>query len=110
MALNIIFIPKYNAFGAAMATLIAEFIVFFIQFILSFKILADRKVFLSIIPFYCFGIIMMIALYFIKLPDLSNFVVILIKVAVGAVIYLGLAFAYYFLFIRKIYFDKKGSA
>lgn len=104
---NIILIPKYNAFGAAIATLLAEFIVFLIQFIFSFKLLSDRKVFLSVIPFYIFGLIMLMVLYYLDFQKFGNFITIVFKVSIGALVFLVLSCIYYFLFLRKKYFNKQ---
>lgn len=92
--INIILIPIYNSYGAAIATLIAEFIVCFYQ---SYKVRSEINIILYFkqsLPFLLFGLIMVFLVLII--PEfISPFITLIIKVSIGAIVYLVDAFLYW---------------
>lgn len=100
--LNILLICKYNAIGAAIATVFAELIVLIIQLIYSWRIIKDKNIFLKILPFYLFGAAMFIIIYNINISLNSNFSVLVVKAILGFVLYFIFSIIYIYVFhIRK---------
>lgn len=92
--LNAIFIPLYNAAGAAIGTLCAEAIVCIYQIIKIWKEIDIKGSLIKSIPFIIAGIIMCFSLLFLKVSISSVLFVVLIKVVIGALIYLLIIGAY----------------
>ena len=109
IVLNIIFIKSFGVVGAAIATVAAQAAVCIIQgiFMAAFYNYQKGKDFLYLFVFAAFGFVMFLAVTY--LPLLSNQVLsIVLKVAVGAAVYLTLSFIYFF-FVLKVWRKKHGS-
>lgn len=89
--LNLIFIPKYNANGAVIATVLAEFVVLFIHYYCVRKdidvkgsLLCSKNYLISAI--IMFGVSMAVSF----VPIENNLVVLCLQVAAGGITYLGM--------------------
>lgn len=88
--LNLILIPKYYALGAAIATVIAEFVVFFISFLLAFKILKSDmfKIFKNLWQYIVSTILMFFILFALSLLfKIHNHLYLIISVLCSIFIY-----------------------
>lgn len=98
---NIVLIPYLSAFGAAIATLLAEFIVCTYQTWMVRKEIKVKLYFKQSFPFIISGIFMYIIVT--NIPNFySNMIMLVIKVVSGALIYLILCVIYYRTILRKI--------
>ncbi len=89
VALNLILIPKLESLGAVIATVFAEFIIVVIQ-INYVKNDFSIKEYVSIFAKYLFlGLIMFLSCNIVYIDTSSNFVIILVKVIIGVVVYLS---------------------
>lgn len=98
---NIIFIPKYGSIGACFGTIVAEFIVMFYQ---GFKIrneLNIHKYFKNIIPFFLKAVVMFICIYPFNYLDLDKFMIIVLQIFIGGLIYFLLNLKYILSMINK---------
>lgn len=88
---NYIFIPHYGALGAVFGTLISEFAVIAIQFIMIHKQL-NYKPFLADVVRYSFvGIVMLIVVRIISRLPMPPIYLLLIEIIIGATIFVGLS-------------------
>lgn len=87
--LNLILIPKYFAVGASIATVISEFCVMLCGFIYVLKNKSYKltPVLTSSWKYWVAGVIMFVALYFIKKTSSVTVVWLLLLVLIGALIY-----------------------
>ena len=107
IVVNMIFIPKYGARGAAIGTLTAEFIGFIIQNYIIAKEIKINILFKDFILFIPIGIIMGIVVYKIinLLPD--NMLSIGIGIIIGCIIYILLVLTILFNIDKKRFFYLK---
>ena len=87
LTLNLIFIPKYQAMGAALGTIAAEFSLMFIQ---AFSIRKDINVFKVIFEYLAFiilGLLMMIIVQIIGEIMGTNIKTIILQILSGIIIY-----------------------
>ena len=101
VVINLLLIPRLQAYGAAIGTLFAEMTVCIYQTFMVRKEIKVLKFFLQSLPFIIFGVIMYGVLMIIPFIY-SNFVMIILKVAIGAIIYLTLSFIYYRLILKFV--------
>lgn len=94
LILNLILIPKYNAIGASVATVFAEFSVMILQIIATHKYLDYKKYFINILPFFVKSSIMFLLIYLIKYLNVSDILTIALQVLLGVVIYFVLNLQY----------------
>lgn len=88
--LNLSLIKKYDAFGAAVATICAEFTVASIQLFFSRKIIDLKKFFVRFFYYFAISLVMGILVFFVA-RLFSNFILkILISVFAGIFVYLFL--------------------
>lgn len=91
MAVNIIFnillIPKYLAIGAAIATLISELVVTTYQFYIVKEFFCLRRVWKESIHYWVAGIVMFVAVFFVKAHLGIGTSAILVCVGSGALVY-----------------------
>ena len=85
--LNFILIPKYQAKGAAIATLVAESSVTFVQILFAGKKIWDKSVFINIIQIVLSTIIMSISISFLNTFFSNIFLKIFLNVISGVIIY-----------------------
>lgn len=91
---NIILIYYFQAIGACLATVLAEFLVMFYQ---SYKIrheLPLRKYIKEVMPFFFKAVIMFIVIYPVQLLNISDLVVLILQLSLGVLIYALLNFQY----------------
>ena len=100
IVLNVVLIPQYQAIGAAIGTICAEFSVCAYQTYRVRKKMDIKKYLLQSIPFLIFGIIMYFTL--LNIPTIYNsLITLLIKVLVGGAIYIILSASYYIGYLRQ---------
>lgn len=103
--INLVTIPIWGYFGAALGTLLAEFFVMFVQIIGVRKKIPIRKYIKINYIYFIFGIIMFLALNFIgSMLNYNGVKLLIIKIISGVFIYIILSLLY---FIKtKNYFYK----
>lgn len=84
---NIIFIKRLEVFGAALATMIVEFILPLVVLIPSFKYLKSKENLLSILQAAFGTIIMYIILYLTFNKIENNFLKIIYSISLGSIVY-----------------------
>lgn len=99
--INYLLIPKYQALGAAIGTLIAEMTVCLYQTIMVRKNIKVVKYFAQACPFVIFSIIMYLMV--ICVSAYSPLVTLVLKVIIGGITYITLSFIYYRLIILKVF-------
>lgn len=98
--INYILIPEYASIGAAFGTFVAEFLVCFYQAYSIRKEINISKCALLSIPFVLFSISMMFVLNCIDV-NVSNILIIFIKVLIGCVYYCILSLLYLIVLKKK---------
>ncbi|WP_297633607.1 flippase [uncultured Clostridium sp.] len=87
--LNFLLIPKYDAFGSCIATVIAEFSVTLVQYIFIYKEIELRPLIKAIIKYTIAGIIMTVIVIVIGRFMKPKIITTLIQCVVGVIIYFG---------------------
>lgn len=100
IVLNVFLIKNMGAKGASLATLIAETVVCFVQIFVIRKYLNLKKIIFKCIPFYLFGTIMYLCVY--KIYIINEFYSLIVRVAIGGIIYLSLSCVYLFFSERQL--------
>lgn len=96
LILNAVLIPNYRGIGAVWATIAAQFMVCFMQYMLTKKFIDFSPFFKNILLFLVCGIVMMIALYLY--PGYGSPIIdSLIKVLIGLSVYSLLSIGYLYL-------------
>ncbi|MDE5781162.1 MAG: flippase [Lachnospiraceae bacterium] len=91
--LNLLLIPKFNAYGASVSTVMAEFIVLFVHFYCIRKDIDIKKSILCSKNYLIAGIVMFVAAFSLgSLPVESNILVLIIQIGTGVVVYFGVLF------------------
>lgn len=89
--LNLILIPKLNADGAVIATVIAEFVVLFVHFYCVRKDINIKNSLLCAKNYLIAGGIMFaISMAISFIPISNNFITLCLQVATGGIVYLGI--------------------
>ncbi len=91
---NFFLIPRFQARGALVGTVLAEFMVFFVQAIYVRKEFFVLQYLKPVIPFIFNGIVMSVIVFFLGEYGGSSVIVLLLQIAVGVVVYLGLSIIY----------------
>ncbi len=99
LIINAMLIPKYQANGAAIGTIIAEFLVMFIQMTSVRKELKSYKYILSYLPVIAIGIFMMIVVNYLGIVLTQSVTTLCVQIFVGGIIYCILLIL--FLYISK---------
>ncbi len=94
LTINILLIPRYQAVGACVGTICAEFSVIVVQAILLRKELPYMKYIKDSIPFILFGGIMYVLCYYVELIFFPGIVTMIIQILLGIVIYTLLSYVY----------------
>lgn len=102
--INYLLIPSHGAIGAAIGTLIAEGVVCFYQCFVCRHGVNVVQYFILSLPMICSGIIMLIVLRLISFSIISPFLQLIIKIIIGAAVYLLTLILQLFIF-RKHYRD-----
>jgi len=92
--LNLILIPKYSLYGAAVATLITMFLMFILYFISVIKFTSVRPLNLKIFLFSFDAVLSVVPMYLVISHPLIYNVNILFTILVGFIIYLISLFAF----------------
>lgn len=94
LVMNSILIPQMEGLGAVIGTLIAQFVVCAVQFLLTKKQLDYKTIVSDTMVFCLIGLVM--AMILLVLPDIKGapIINILFQILVGIVIYCGLAMGY----------------
>lgn len=90
--LNVIFIPKFGAVGAAIATLCSEFIVAFVQMFMTRKHFNYFKMIFNVLPYFIIGIIMTLSVSILGNILTLGIFTIVIQVIAGVFIFCLLSF------------------
>ncbi|MGN0600660.1 MAG: oligosaccharide flippase family protein [Oscillospiraceae bacterium] len=88
---NAILIPKYDAIGAVIATVISELLVVLIQFIALRKHICYKIFLKDLIVFSIIGAVMYGGVRLISFIPLSGVIMLCLQILTGAVIYMGLS-------------------
>ncbi|MDI6883495.1 MAG: polysaccharide biosynthesis C-terminal domain-containing protein [Patescibacteria group bacterium] len=101
--LNLILIPKYSLYGAAVTTLVAGFLMLFLSFKFTSKFTGIKPINLKLISFFLIALISSLVMYLvISLPDVYNLYIVFI-ILIGILVYF---FAFFILKIVLKYFIK----
>ncbi|WP_163182667.1 flippase [Neobacillus sedimentimangrovi] len=101
-SINLIFIPRFGAIGAAIGTVIAEFIVCFYQLFSVRKSFSYFKYFKYELFFLFSGVLMYLTIKYT--PEFSNdFITLFIQIMVGTVVYITIT-GWYIFKIQKLHF------
>ena len=84
---NFVFIPRYGAAGAAIATVLAYLVVLIVQLLYVRKGLKVMVLFRSFLPCLCFGIIMSLCVMLIGRIHLPVFLRILLELIAGVTVF-----------------------
>ena len=85
--LNLIFIPKYGAIGAAIGTVFAEFICLFVQFIYLRKMFFNKLILINSFQTIFSSILMLAVLFILQNFVNNNLLLIILSVIVGITVY-----------------------
>ncbi len=100
LVLNYLLIPVYGAAGASAATLVAELVIFAMEWVLSFRHIPVSDCLKDIFVFLIIGAVMFLAVFRISLE--SSIITLLVKIFLGAAVYIGLTLIYMYLFRREV--------
>lgn len=106
---NLILIPKYNAVGACLGTIFAEFSVMLYQSMKINKELHLMKYIKDVIPFLVKAIVMFVLISCINFLNLSGVLTITLQIIFGIIIYLLLNIKY-ILSVIKFKYEKEEEA
>ena len=107
--INSILIPRFQAVGACIATVIAEATVMLYQSIRVKKEISLINNIKKVFPFFIKAIIMVLIIYPIKFLDINKILIVILQVLIGGTIYLVLNTRYIcnIIKVRKL-MEKKG--
>ncbi|MBD5134484.1 MAG: flippase [Lachnospiraceae bacterium] len=92
-ALNFLLIPKFNAYGASISTVLAELLVLYVHFYCVRKDIDVKKSILCSRNYLVAGLIMFAAAYALGyIPITNNIIVLVIQITTGAALYFGVLF------------------
>lgn len=86
--LNFILIPKFKGYGAAIASVIAETVIFIVQVIYLRKTFDFKKIFFENIKYLICSVVMFLAVNFVGKYLNANIYSTIIQVAIGGIIYM----------------------
>lgn len=93
---NMLFIPKFGAFGATIATVVAEMTAWALQFkSLTGKGFGVKKILKLSIKYFVFGVVMLVVVRCVSFLFVNIFIKILFEVISGAFVYGCLCFLYW---------------
>lgn len=94
IVLNVLLIPKFNAWGAVIGTIVAEVIVCVIQTYMSRQYIPVTKYLRECVGFVFIGIVMFCCVRIIAMINMGSVATISLQVLVGGMIFLVLTFFY----------------
>ncbi|ODN29824.1 flippase [Fervidobacterium thailandense] len=86
--MNMILIPKYKALGAVIGTVVAEFIVTFVQMILTHKIVNLKSLYSGVWKHFLSGLLVLLFLMVLRKINFGSVGRILMELLIGAVLYI----------------------
>ena len=95
IVVNLILIPRFQAVGALVGTLIAEFLVFFIQMMYVRKEFPVLNYLKNGIAFFPIGVFMCIVVHLIGTKMRLSLITLVVQICVGGVLYLLLSLIYF---------------
>lgn len=101
LAVNFILIPFLGAVGAAVGTLVAETVVCLYQCYQVRKFLPIKKFFFKSVPLIFSGAVMYISILYLDFGIENLLIQLLIKVFIGAAIYIGLMVLFLYIYKRR---------
>lgn len=108
-SLNLIFIPRYGAAGAAIGTVCAEFLVTATQFILGRKIVDWKNLFRTVVQVFAAVFVMVLSiLFFMKIVN-NKVTLVLLSIGIGSFLYGSLLFLFRNEFAISMFRMIKGS-
>lgn len=99
--LNVILIPKFQARGALIATIVAEGIVCIIQSYEASRYIRIRKCIKENFPFLMMGVIMLVVVRFSINRFGYSFRGLIVEIAIGVMVYIPMLLLYYFTYLKK---------
>lgn len=93
--MNLILIPRFQATGTVISTLVAEFLVFFIQMLYVRKEFPVLKYLRNGVAFFPIGLFMSIVIYIIGSRMGLSLTTLVVQFCVGGVLYLSVALTYF---------------
>jgi len=84
---NFILIPKLGGVGAAIGTVIAEFIVFIVQLIAIHNILDSKELIKSFFRYFCVGLVMLFVCVLVGYYFEPTIITTLLQIVVGVLVY-----------------------
>lgn len=87
LSINYLLIPHYKSIGAAIGTIVAEFLVMFIQVFFIRKELPIKQYIIDIIPFLLKSLIMLLFVYSINYLKITALIKIIIQIIIGCSVY-----------------------
>ena len=91
---NVLLIPKLEAFGAVIGTIVAEVVVCLVQTFFVQKAISLRKMFEGSMGFCGIGIIMILIISIIPKFGFSEIITLLLQVIIGMLLYMGFSIIY----------------
>lgn len=91
LIINILLIPSFQAIGAVIGTIVAEFVVASLQTVYCFKYLPIIKYLKSTFYYIVIGFLMLLIILFIKQYMIYNFLSLIICIVVGGLFYVVLS-------------------
>ena len=108
LVINLLLIPSYGAVGAAIGTVIAEISVAVVQTISVYKELDIIDCIKRGMPFILFGAVMFFAVKTLRFDE-EGIMDLLIKMVVGAIVYIFSSCAWFYKTKNKVFFDSISS-
>lgn len=99
--INYVLIRQHGALGTVIGTVVAEFVVALYQTIKCRKELPILIYLKESVPYFVAGTIMYIGIQLVSKLVLNNFILLVIEVCVGILIYIVIMFVY-FVFVKKV--------
>jgi len=97
LIINALLIPQYQAVGAAIGTIVAEFSVMFVQVVAVRKKLPVGRYFASVIPVMIIGLVMTVVVRIIGNQMSVSILTLVVQIGTGAIVYLSLLALYLYL-------------
>ena len=104
-AINFALIRRYGAFGTGIGTVFAEFIVAFYQTVKCRKQLPIKLYVSDAVPYFIIGLVMYAIVELISKISLNGFILLIVEVSIGGVVFVGLCTMYLSL-VKKVQLNK----
>lgn len=98
---NIILINKFDSIGAAIATVIAEFIVFLIEYLFTMQYIEVKKIISQMLRFCISAMVMYIIIGAIAKKIDNIYLRLTIEILIGGIVYISLNYKYIYMYIKE---------